>query len=153
MGVIKIEGKSVALDDSIIDGGIQAIKLALMVDFPDIENADIEIVGSRAPGVARSATVVKRGTGKGAQLLSVTEEIISSLLATPEYINPAIELAVEVQELETSGHREDVDKLLRSPAVEKAIVAGEREGRAVLRSLAACGHAPPVASKKVPVGF
>jgi hypothetical protein len=65
MGVIKIEGKSVTLDDAIIDAGIAAIKAALSVDFPDVENADIEIIGSRAPGVARSATVVKRGTGKG----------------------------------------------------------------------------------------
>lgn len=65
MGVIKIEGKSVTLDDQIIDAGIPAIKAALSVDFPDVENADIEIIGSRAPGVIRSATVVKRGTGKG----------------------------------------------------------------------------------------
>jgi len=65
MGVIKIEGKSVTLDDAIIDAGIPAIKAALSVDFPDVENADIEIIGSRAPGVVRSATVVKRGTGKG----------------------------------------------------------------------------------------
>jgi hypothetical protein len=65
MGVIKIEGKSVTLDDAIIDAGIAAIKAALSVDFPDVENADIEIIGSRAPGVVRSATVVKRGTGKG----------------------------------------------------------------------------------------
>ena len=57
MGVIKIEGKSVTLDDAIIDAGIPAIRAALSVDFPDVENAEIEVIGSRAPGVVRSATV------------------------------------------------------------------------------------------------
>ncbi len=65
MGLVRIEGKEISLDDSIIDAGIPAVKAALSVDFPDVENADVEIVGQRAPGVVRSATVVKRGTGKG----------------------------------------------------------------------------------------
>lgn len=65
MGVIKIEGKSVTLDDQIIDAGPEAIKAALSVDFPDVENAHIEVIGSKAPGVVRTASVVKQGTGKG----------------------------------------------------------------------------------------
>jgi hypothetical protein len=68
MGVIKIEGKSVTLDDQIIDAGPEAIKAALSVDFPDVENAHIEVIGSRAPGVVRSASVVKQGTGKGVDI-------------------------------------------------------------------------------------
>lgn len=80
-------------------------------------------------------------------------EILKVLTEAPESVNPAITLAAEVMELETRGHREDIEKLLRSVVVERAIIAGEREGRAVLSSLAACGHAPPVASKTVPVGF
>lgn len=65
MGLIKIEGKEIALDDGIISAGIPAIKAALSVDFPDVENADIEIVNPSKSGGVRTATVVKRGTGKG----------------------------------------------------------------------------------------
>lgn len=82
-----------------------------------------------------------------------TDEVIASLMAAPEHVNPAIALAAEVMQLEAKGYREDVEKLLRSSAVEQAIIAGEKEGTAVVKSLAACGHAPPIASKTVPVGF
>lgn len=85
--------------------------------------------------------------------MDAQKEILEALSASPEYINPAITLAAEVMQLESKGHKEDVEKLLRSADVERAIVAGEREGVAVQQSLAACGHAPPIASRKVPVGF
>lgn len=67
MGLIHIEGKPITLDDSIIEAGVPAIRMALSVDFPDVENADIQIIGSRAPGIvtSREATVVKRSTPKG----------------------------------------------------------------------------------------
>lgn len=65
MGTVKIEGKEVALDDAIINAGIPAIKAALSVDFPDVENADVQIVTPTKSGGPRTATVVKRGTGKG----------------------------------------------------------------------------------------
>jgi hypothetical protein len=85
--------------------------------------------------------------------MNAQQDVIESLKAAPEYVNPAIALAAEVMQLEAKGHKSDIDKLLRSVDVEKAIVAGEREGVAVQKSLAACGHAPPQPSKNVPVGF
>lgn len=80
-------------------------------------------------------------------------EVLRALIDVPEYVNPAIELAAEVMQLEAKGHQADVEKLLRSDRVERAIIAGEREGRAVMQSLQACGHAVPMPSKTVPVGF
>ena len=68
MGLIKIEGKDVSIDDDIINAGIPAIKAALSVDFPDVENADIQIVTPARAGAPRTASVVKRGTGKGINL-------------------------------------------------------------------------------------
>ena len=81
------------------------------------------------------------------------KEVLEALAAAPEYINPAITRAAEVMQLEAKGYHEDVAKLLRSVDVERAIEAGEREAAAVQRSLSACGHAPPIPSKTVPVGF
>lgn len=65
MGLIRIEGKEISLDDAIIDAGIPAIRAALSVDFPAIENADIDIVRPTRAGAPKTASVVKRGTGKG----------------------------------------------------------------------------------------
>lgn len=70
MGVVRVGSKPVSLDDSIIDAGTEAIRDALSVDFPDIENATITIDSrepTRAPAVvtSRSATVVKQATPKG----------------------------------------------------------------------------------------
>lgn len=67
MGLVNIGGKEITLDNAIIDAGPAAIKAALSVDFPDVENADIEVVGQRSPAIVtpRSATVVKRATTKG----------------------------------------------------------------------------------------
>jgi hypothetical protein len=58
-----------------------------------------------------------------------------------------------MQQAETRGDTAAVDALVRSGQVAHAILDGEREGRAVLEALAACGHAVPCASKEVPVGF
>ena len=70
MGVVSVEGKHVTIDDAIIAAGTEAIRDALAVEFPDIENAEISIAGvesPRSPAIvtSRSATVVKRATPKG----------------------------------------------------------------------------------------
>ena len=68
MGVVNVEGKTVTLDDEIIGAGTEAIRAALSVNFPDIENARITVDSpGRAPAIitSRSATVVKSATPKG----------------------------------------------------------------------------------------
>lgn len=85
--------------------------------------------------------------------MSVQQEVLQSLIDSPEYVNPAIALALECQANETRGDQEAIERAIRSGAMERAIDEGEREGLAVMRSLASCGHSPPVASKKVPIGF
>jgi len=81
------------------------------------------------------------------------QQVIDALLAAPEHVNPAIELAVQMQQAEARNDTAAVDELIRSGQVAHAILDGEREGRAVLEALAACGHTVPAASKEVPVGF
>jgi len=81
------------------------------------------------------------------------KQVIDALLAAPEFVNPAIALAVEMQQAEARGDAAAVDALIRSGQVAHAIIDGEHEGRAVLEALASCGHAPPQCSNEVPVGF
>lgn len=81
------------------------------------------------------------------------KEVFESLLATPEYVNPAIALATELMQAEACGDTDMMERAIRSGAVERAVSEGQREGQAVAKALASCGQAPPIASKKVPVGF
>ena len=81
------------------------------------------------------------------------KEVIESLLAAPEYVNPAIALARELMEAETRGDKDQVKDLSRSLRIEHALIDGEAEGFRVIAALKSCGHAPPVASKTVPMGF
>jgi hypothetical protein len=68
MGLVHVGDKSITVPDEIIGAGVEAIRMALAVDIPDIENADITIDKPAAAAVVterKSATVVKRATPKG----------------------------------------------------------------------------------------
>lgn len=70
MATVLVEGKPMSLPDSIVDAGIEAVRMALSVDVPDVENADIQIqretaVGSPAIVTSRNVSVVKHSTPKG----------------------------------------------------------------------------------------
>lgn len=151
-GVVHVEGKTVTLDQKIIDAGIEAIRMALSEEFPDIENAEITIDEPKTPGAVRTAEVVKRGMTKGG-LSREQERIIAELEAAPEYVNPAIALAVELMEAETAGDKGAFKEALRSGRLERAIAEGEREGRFVRKVLKGCSQALPSASTTVPEGF
>jgi hypothetical protein len=89
----------------------------------------------------------------GENSMNAQRAVIDSLLAAPEYVNPAIALALECMADETRGDQEGIERAIRSGAMERAIADGEREGTAVIKSLLSCSEAPPVASRKVPAGF
>lgn len=70
MAVVNVGEKQITLPDEIVDAGEEAIRAALAVEIPDIENAEISIakataVGAPAVVTSRSATVVKKSTPKG----------------------------------------------------------------------------------------
>lgn len=153
MGVIKIEGKPISLDDAIINAGDAAIRAALSVDFPDVENAEIEIERPNTPGAPAVATVVKRGTGKGSAGQLTLAEVLRALECAPPYINPAIALSVEILQREAAGDTAFFEEAVRRGDVERAEAAGEREGRAVAKALEVCSLCMPVPSETVPVGF
>jgi hypothetical protein len=81
------------------------------------------------------------------------KEVIDALRAAPEFVNPAIALAVRLQQAEALGEAATVEQSIKSGEAERAIEAGELEGRAVQRTLMNCGHSYPQPSKEVPVGF
>lgn len=170
MAVVKIEGKEVTLDDDVVKAGDKAIRAVLAANgFPAVENAHIEIVGGKG-GAPAIVSVSPRSTGKGssASLESVVscgstviqarradpaDEFLAALEAAPDYINPAIDLAVRVLAAESQGDTELFIRAHRSGEVERAVAEGQREGRGVWQMLRALGFIVPTSSKRVPVGF
>ena len=68
MGVVLVGEKPITLPDEIIDAGEEAIRAALAVEIPDIENAEITIDKPTSAAVVtdrKSATVVRRAIPKG----------------------------------------------------------------------------------------
>lgn len=149
MGVIRIEGKDVTIDDDVIKAGERAIRAVLGANgFPDIERARIQLPGVDNPGAP--AIVTPRSTGKGGPECG---QFIRALHDAPEYINPAIKLAAEAMRAESDGDADFLDRALRSGALERAIADGSREGKDCLNALRSLGHASPMASTEVPLGF
>jgi hypothetical protein len=148
MATIKIEGKEVTLPDDVVKAGEGAIRAVLAANgFPAVEGAHIEIEGGKggAPAIVK---VSPRAPGKGS-----VADFVTALASAPEHINPAIELAARVWQAEAQGDSDLLDRAVRSGEVERAIMDGEREGKAVLKALAEMGHVTPCGSKKVPLGF
>jgi hypothetical protein len=159
MAVVKIEGKEVTLPDEIVALGKEAVRTALEADFPGAANADIQIEGKKGGGAPAVVTVSKRAAPKqnlpplGGKASSPLARVIETLLAAPDYVNPAIEMAAACQSAETRGDKEFFDQMARHGEIERAIVEGERQAKAVHRALAVLGHSKPASSKTVPLGF
>lgn len=159
MAVVYVDKKPVTLDDEIVGLGVDAVRAALAVDFPGVENADIRIEQPKAAGAPATVTVSKRAApksapeGQGDPLPAAVGRVLEALAAAPDYVNPAILMAAAVMQADARGDAEFLDRAARRGDVERAVAAGEREQRAVHKALAKLGHAKPTTSKFVPLGF
>jgi hypothetical protein len=154
-GVVNVGGKQFTLDQQIIDAGVPAIRAALAIDVPDIENAEIVIDEPVRVGEPRTASIVKRGMGKGggSPLSPAQQHVLDVLSRADEYVNPAVKLAEAIQRAELNGDGEAFVESLRTGEMARAVAAGEREGRAVHQAVVALAYAQPVPSLVVPEGF
>lgn len=156
MAIVHIEGKPVTLDDEIVKLGKEAVRAALSVDFPGVENADIVIEGAKSSSAPATVTVSKRAAPKQnlpTRRVSPLMGVVEYLMSAEDYVNPAIAVAARCQQAELSGDTDFFDRVARSGEVEGAIADGEREARAVHKALAVLGHSKPTSSKNVPIGF
>ncbi|MGH9759845.1 MAG: hypothetical protein ACREDR_15945 [Blastocatellia bacterium] len=154
MAVVHIEGKTVTLPDEVVNAGDAAIRRVLEANgFPAVENAEITVEGPKAPGAPAIVSVRPRAVPKGFPSRGDYSHFIQKLAEAPEYKNPAISLANEVQRADLEGDPDFFERAARSGQVERAIVEGDREGNAVSKGLFILGHALPQAALKVPVGF
>jgi hypothetical protein len=152
MAVVKVEGKEITLPDDVVKAGIPAIKALLAVNgFPAIENAHIEIEGGQngAPAIVQ---VTPRSTGKGAPA-SPYDIFLQRLVSAPAYVNPAIALAAQMERAERDGDTQFVEQIVKSSRLERAVLEGLDEGKAVRSALATLCRAKPEYSEAVPMGF
>jgi hypothetical protein len=74
MGIVKIEGKEVTLDDDVIRAGEEAVRQVLSASgFPAASVAKVKIDKPSKPGAPSIVTVSPRSTGKGAALEDIGE--------------------------------------------------------------------------------
>lgn len=147
--VFTIEGKPVPISRDVVNAGKDAVKAVLVASgFPAAAVADIQMPNERT---GAPAVVSPRSTGKGGDL--AREHFITTLLAAPPYVNPAIALAAECLRAEGQGDEEFVERAHRTGALERAVHEGMREGRGVEKALQTLGRVAPCPSRTVPVGF
>jgi hypothetical protein len=156
MVTVHYEGKPLSMPLDVVKAGIPAIKAAVAASgFPMVENAQITIDWPKDKGAPPRVNISPRSTPKGAPIENELDysHFINALIEAPEYVNPAIALATQVIQAESTGDQEFFERAARSGLVEKAVSEGQREGKAVFQCLAALGHVVPQYSKEVPVGF
>lgn len=161
MVTVEYEGKSLPVPIDVVRAGTDAIKAVFAASgFPMVENAEISIDWPQGEGAAPNVHISPKSTGKGSGQLLATQsdgepydEFIKTLLASPEYINPATALAAQAIQAEAQGDTEFLERAAQAGLVERAVMEGLRESDALERTLVSCGSAQPKASQDVPVGF
>ncbi len=145
----------------------QEIRQALRWCYPEIANATIN---RRTEGEREIITVVKRaGTkgisdvagenagGSGENEISAShqtcEAIVAALVATPEEINGAVQLAIELQTKIAANEMTLTELTLKRAEMQKALEAGEAEEAFVEQARARLAAAPAHSSYSVPIGF
>lgn len=152
MAIVKIEGKTLTVPDELAAAGKDAIRAALSIDFPAVENAQIEIVEPKEKGAPSIITVTKRATPKGSPSPEFTH-LADGLASLPEYVNPAVALAARAIRAELEGDTRFLDIAARSGAIERAVEEGHREGDEISKAIQSLAFLIPQTSKEVPIGF
>lgn len=153
MAVLIIDGKDMPFPDDIAEKGVEPCRDVLVASgYPGAAVAHIEIKGGGASGAPLVITATKRPMGKAAPA-GQYDEFLETIMHAREYVNPAIALAHQVEIAERDGDSEFFERIVRSGQLERAVSEGGREGKDVQLALQALGHATPISSKMIPVGF
>ncbi len=144
MATIKLSdnGQTFTLPDEIA-GDDERLRNALKPFYPEMANAEIRRE-TKDDGLI--VTVVKRAGPKGAGILP-------ALLAAPEHLNPALDLAWQLEHREIAASLELTELLALQPAIEQAIAAGEAEVKQIEITLRILKKALPVPGSHPPHGL
>jgi hypothetical protein len=156
MVIVKIDGAETEVEDDIAATD-ESLKNALAEYYSGVMNATIKRTEQNGQ---KYIEIVKRAGPLGAVVakfkckpLTPQQAVIKALEKAPERINPAILHAREIQLKVATNSLVLTDLLQSEDARDKAIEVGEKECDSIRKSLDTLQKAPPVAARRVPVGF
>jgi hypothetical protein len=142
MVTIQIDGQQFPLPDEIAAKD-ELLKAALAPFVPWIANAQID---RKEKDGAMVVSVIKRADWKGSG-----SAVVDALLASPDGMNPAVALWMQMQ-----GHLDTHDPgtiLALEPTLTAAIEEGDREIGSVHQALIRLVECAPAPSSRIPIGF
>jgi hypothetical protein len=142
MITIQIDGQNFPLPDEIAAQD-DLLKAALAPFVPWIANAQIDRKEKDDQAVI---SIVKRADWKGSG-----SAVVDALVASPDAMNPAVALWMEIQ-----GQLDANDPgtiLALEPTISAAIQAGERDITAVQQAFTRLVECTPASARRIPLGF
>lgn len=142
MITIQLDGQSFQIPD-LVAAKDELLKAALAPFVPWIANAQID---RKEKDGATVVSVIKRADWKGND-----SAIVNALITSPNEMNPAVALWVEMQgQLDTN----DPGTILAlEPSITAALEAGDKDIAAVHQSLMRLVECAPVPARRIPLGF
>ncbi len=144
MITIQIDGQQFPLPDEIAAKD-ELLKAALAPFVPWIANAQIDHKENTESGET-TVSIVKRADWKGTD-----SAIVDALIASPNEMNPAIALWMQMEgQLDTN----DPGTILAlEPSITTALETGDKEIAAVQQALTRLVECAPAPATRIPVGF
>ena len=142
MITIEIDGQSFQLPEDIAAKD-ELLKAALAPFVPWIANAQIE---RKEQDGAMVVNIVKRADWKGN-----TSAVVNVLIGSPDEMNPAVALWLQLQDQFNLNDPGVV--LALEPTINAAIENGERDIASVHQSLTRLVECAPVSATRIPLGF
>ena len=142
MITIQLDGQSFQIPD-LVAAKDELLKAALAPFVPWIANAPID---RKEKDGATVVSVIKRADWKG-----TASAIVNALIASPNEMNPAVALWMEMQgRLDTN----DPGTILAlEPSITAALEAGDKDIAAVHQSLMRLVECAPMPATRIPLGF
>ena len=142
MITIEIDGQNFPLPEEIA-GKDELLKAALVPFVPWIANAQIE---RKEQDGAMVVNIVKRADWKGR-----ASAVVDALIASPDEMNPAVALWLQIQDQFNLNDPGVV--LALEPTINAAIENGERDIASVHQSLTRLVECAPTSATRIPLGF
>ena len=142
MITIEIDGQSFQLPEDIAARD-ELLKAALAPFVPWIANAQIE---RKEQDGAMVVNIVKRADWKGN-----TSAVVDALIASPDEMNPAVALWLQIQD--QSDLNDPGVVLALEPTINQAIEHGEKDLAAVHQSVTRLVECAPTSATRSPLGF
>jgi len=142
MITIEIDGQNFQLPEDIAAKD-ELLKAALAPFVPWIANAQIE---RKEQDGAMVVNIVKRADWKGR-----ASAVVDALIASPDEMNPAVALWLQIQDQFNLNDPGVV--LALEPTINAAIEHGEKDIAAVHQSLTRLVECAPTSATRIPLGF